>query len=146
MSNIGSHDPFEYLQYKLWSKEGPRIKMSIWLLIIKNQESPWITCVKMTFHISLKSSQRGLQLCFKPHLNCRLHKKLWASKVARVPILRISRLLREKWHYDVTPMAIHKEYYKGEGDVFPQVRVMVSIVSSCIAMIRLCTKNAPTMH
>jgi hypothetical protein len=56
-----------------------------------------------------------------------LHKKLWASKVARVPILRISRLLREKWHYDVTPMAIHKEYYKGEGDVFPQVRVMVSI-------------------
>jgi hypothetical protein len=28
-------------------------------------------------------------------------------------------------------MASHKEYYKGEGDGSPQVRVMVSLVSPC---------------
>jgi len=29
MSKMGLHDPFEYLKHKLWSKEGPRIKLSI---------------------------------------------------------------------------------------------------------------------
>jgi hypothetical protein len=52
-----------------------------------------------------------------------LHKKLWASKVDGVPILRISRLLtwrsREKWHLGATPVANHKEYYNGEGGGFP---------------------------
>jgi len=43
-------------------------------------------------------------------------------------------------------MAEHKEYYKGEGGGFPQVQALVSIVSLCVPMARLCTKNAPTMH
>jgi hypothetical protein len=53
---------------------------------------------------------------------------------------------KEKCHLDVTPMACHKEYYKGEGGGFPQVWVMVSIVSLCMPMVNLCTKNVPTMH
>jgi hypothetical protein len=40
MSKMGSHDPFEYLQHKLWLKEGLRIKMLIWLLTIKSPKSP----------------------------------------------------------------------------------------------------------
>ncbi len=54
-----------------------------------------------------------------------LHKKLWASKEAEVPILGISRLLtwesETKWHLGATPMAKRKEYYKREGDDFLQV-------------------------
>jgi hypothetical protein len=43
-------------------------------------------------------------------------------------------------------MAIHKEYYKGEGGGFPQVWVVVNLVSSCMFVSCLDTKNAPTMH
>ncbi len=43
---------------------------------------------------------------------------LWASKVTRIPILRISSSqlgnLGTKWHFGASPMARHKEYYKGK--------------------------------
>ncbi len=29
MSKMGSHDPFEYLQHKLWPKEGQGVKVLI---------------------------------------------------------------------------------------------------------------------
>jgi hypothetical protein len=38
MSKMGLYDPFEYLQHKLWPKQGPGIKVSIWLLTTKSQE------------------------------------------------------------------------------------------------------------
>jgi hypothetical protein len=63
-----------------------------------------------------------------------LHTKLWHPKVAGDPTLAISRLplgsLGTKSHLDVGPMGSHRIYYKGEGGSFPQVRVMVSLVSS----------------
>jgi hypothetical protein len=40
MSKMGSHVPFEYSKYKLWPKEGPGVKLSIWLLTIKSLEFP----------------------------------------------------------------------------------------------------------
>jgi hypothetical protein len=36
-----------------------------------------------------------------------------------------------KWHLNVDPMAMHKIYYKEKDGGFPQVRAMVSLVSSC---------------
>jgi hypothetical protein len=47
---------------------------------------------------------------------------------------------------DVAPMANHKEHYKGEGGGFPKVQVVVNLVSLCMHVACLCTKNAPTMH
>jgi hypothetical protein len=37
-------------------------------------------------------------------------------------------------------------YYKGEGDGFPQVQAMVSLVSPSLPMAHPNTKSAPTMH
>jgi hypothetical protein len=37
-------------------------------------------------------------------------------------------------------------YYKGEGGGFPQVWVVVSLVSSSLSVACCNTKNAPTMH
>jgi hypothetical protein len=71
MSKMGSHDPFGYLKHKLWPKEGLGIKLSIWLLTTKSQESPWFTCVQVACHIPLESFQQRLQLCFRPDLNWR---------------------------------------------------------------------------
>jgi len=37
-----------------------------------------------------------------------------------------------KWRLGVGPMARHKEYCKGEGSGFPQVRAMVNFMSPCL--------------
>jgi hypothetical protein len=62
------------------------------------------------------------------------HTKLCAPKVARVPIVKISRLpfrsLGTKNHLDVAPMKRHRVYYKGEDGGFPQVWTVMSFVSS----------------
>jgi len=35
---------------------------------------------------------------------------------------------------------------RGEGDCFPQVQAMVSLVNPCMPMACLCIKNVPTEH
>jgi hypothetical protein len=37
-------------------------------------------------------------------------------------------------------MAKHRVYYKGEGGGFPQVQVVLNLVSLCLFVARLCTK------
>jgi hypothetical protein len=54
-----------------------------------------------------------------------------------------------KSHLDVAPMERRKVYYKGEGDGFPQVWVMVSCVNPMnlrLHVARPSTKSAPIMH
>ncbi len=62
-----------------------------------------------------------------------MHAKLWRLKVVGVPTLAISRLPLgspgTKSSLDVGSMERHKVYYKGEGDDFPQVWVVVSLVN-----------------
>jgi len=66
------------------------------------------------------------------------------------PTLGISglpfRSPKTKCHLDVSLVERHKIYYKGEGGGFPQVRAMVSFVSSSLLMAHHNTKSAPTMH
>ncbi len=79
-----------------------------------------------------------------------LHTKLWDPKVVEVLILAISRLPFEspktKCHLDVGPVERHIVYYKGEGGGFPQIQVLVSLVSPNLPMAHPNTKSAPTMH
>jgi hypothetical protein len=69
-------------------------------------------------------------------------------KIVRVPTLGISGLSfgspGTKWHLDVGPMARHIVYYKGEGGGFPQVRVMMSLMSPCLPVACPSTKSAQT--
>jgi len=75
---------------------------------------------------------------------------LWGSKVARVPTLIILELPlgspRTKNHLDVGLVERHKVYYKGEGGGFPQVRVVVSLVSPSLPVTHPSIKSASTMH
>jgi hypothetical protein len=81
-----------------------------------------------------------------------IHKNLWGPKVEEVPTLAISRLpngsLETKNHSDVGLVERCRVYYKGEGGGFPQVQVVVSLVSpSCpwlvlvVKMLQLCTNH-----
>jgi hypothetical protein len=79
-----------------------------------------------------------------------IHAKLWAPKVARVLAARISRLPLgspdTKCHLDVVHVRRCIIYYKGEGGGFPQVWVVVNLVSLNLPMARPSTKSAQTMH
>jgi hypothetical protein len=63
-----------------------RVKLAIWLLTIKSQESTRFPCVQVAYDISLKRSRWGLQLCFKPHLNWRsTHKVMGPQSCDKMP-------------------------------------------------------------
>jgi hypothetical protein len=51
-----------------------------------------------------------------------------------------------KCHLDVGLMERHREYYKGEGGGFPQVWVVVSLVSLSLPVACPNTKSAQIMH
>jgi hypothetical protein len=111
MSKMGSHCSFRHLKHKLWPKEGPGVKLPIWLPIKKSRES-----------------------------TRNVLKMLWGSKVAGVPTGAISGVPREKSHLDVGSVASHRVYYKGEGGGFPQVRAMVNLVCPCCLWLVLAPK------
>jgi hypothetical protein len=52
----------------------------------------------------------------------------------------------DKMAFGCGPIEKHRQYYKGEGGGFPQVRAMVSLVSPRLPMVRPKTKSAQTMH
>jgi hypothetical protein len=66
MSGMASHWSFGYLQPKLWAKEGPGVKLAVWLPTTKSWESTRSRCALGECNPTLKSSRRGLQVCFKP--------------------------------------------------------------------------------
>jgi hypothetical protein len=139
-------DPFGYLKHKLWAKERQGVKLSIWLLITKNQESPWFPCMHVACHIMLESSWQGLQIFFGPQFNQRFACKFMGLQSRANPNFGNFATPETKWHLGVGPMARHKEYYKGESGGFPQVRAVVSLLNLCLPVARPCTKNALTMH
>ncbi len=79
-----------------------------------------------------------------------LHIKLWAHKVAKVQVVRISRLphgsAETKCHLNVGLVGKHRVYYKGEGGGFPQVRAVVSFMNLNLHVAHPNTKSVAIMH
>jgi len=127
MSKMGSHDPFAYLEHKLWPKERQEIKLAIWFVTIKSQESPQFPCVQVACHIFSKDLDESYNFASDFTSIEGLHTKLWASKVTRALILGISRLsfgsLGTKWHLGASPVTKQWKYYKGEGGGFPKFKL-----------------------
>ncbi len=154
MSKMGLHDPFEYLKHKLWLKEGLGIKVSIWLLTIKSQELLWITCLQMVckccFTYFWKALNKGYNFALDLASIGGLHKKLWASKIVEVLILRISRFLTwefwEKWHLVQPPWPVIENIIREKVVASPPSPGHDELMSLCMSMARLCTKNVPIMH
>ncbi len=119
-------DPFGHLKHKLWSKEGPEVKLPNWFPTTKSQESPWFPCVQVACNIPLKSSWRGLQCCFRLHFDQRFAHKIMALQSCRSPNFGNFRLSlgspETKCHLDVGPVASHRVYYKGKVEVSPKSR------------------------
>jgi hypothetical protein len=61
------HEPFGYLQHKLWSKERPGVKLVVWFPTTKSWESTQSQCVQVECDTPSESSWRKLQVCARPH-------------------------------------------------------------------------------
>jgi hypothetical protein len=62
-----SHKSFGHLQHKLWSKEGPGVKLAVWLPTTKSRESTRFRCVQVECDTPLECSWGEIQLCFRFH-------------------------------------------------------------------------------
>jgi len=75
--------PFGHLQSKLWAKEGPGVKLAVWLLTTKSRESTSSWRLLKECNMALESSQGEIQLWFRPHSNRRLKPRDMSSQSPR---------------------------------------------------------------
>jgi hypothetical protein len=108
----------------------------------KSEEGPLKSRIYLKYH--WKALDEGYNFASNIISIRGLHVKLWAPKVKRVPIMKISKLSlgspRTKWHLGVGLMAMQKIYRKGEGGGFPQVAIVVSLMNPCLLVACPCIK------
>jgi hypothetical protein len=142
MSEMALNEPFGPLQHKLWSKEGPRVKLAIWPLTtkVRNWLDPGVCRWSATYRWKALKESYKFSLDLVP--NEAQSEKLWTPKVSKVQTGTISGLYfgspRTKSHSGVNVVEQHREYYMGEGGGFPLVRAVMSPVSQC------CPRLIPT--
>jgi hypothetical protein len=133
---MASHWPFEHLQLKLWAKEGPGVKLAVWLPTTKSRESTSSRSPNWECDTSLERSRRGLQVWFRPRHDQTSQSGVMSSQKSRDFIRdsfeTISGLQLgspgKKSHVDVVSTEWRREYYMGEGGGFPWVRAVVCLV------------------
>jgi len=82
---MASHEPFGHLQHKLWSKEGPGIKLAIWLPTTKSRESTQSWCAQVKCNTPLESSRGELQLWFRPYPDSSSGRKVMNAQSPKSP-------------------------------------------------------------
>jgi hypothetical protein len=112
---------------------------------IKSRESTRFTGLHATCHISLKSSRRGLQLCFKLHWNRSSAEEVIRPQSLGSPCwrdfgtpMRESRERKAIWMQ--APWRVIEYTIRGEGGGFPQVWAVVSLVCPCCPWLVLAPK------
>jgi hypothetical protein len=127
-----SHWRFGHLQPKLWAKEGPGVKLGVWLPTTKSRESTSSRRPIWACDMALERSRRGLQLWFRPRRDPTLQSGVMAVQSFGSPAGTISGLHfgspGNLCHSDVASATSRREYYMGEGGGFPRVRAVVSFV------------------
>jgi hypothetical protein len=70
------YESFGHLQPKLWSKEGPGVKLAIWLPTTKSRESTRSQRALGECNMALENSQWELQHWFRPRPDWRLRREV----------------------------------------------------------------------
>jgi hypothetical protein len=92
---MASHWPFGHLQPKLWAKEGPGVKLAIWLPTTKSQESTSSRPPNRECDTSLKRSRRGLQVWLRPRRDQTSQSGVMSSQSPETPPRTISGQFRD---------------------------------------------------
>jgi hypothetical protein len=85
MSKMASHCPFGHLQPKLWAKEGPGVKLPVWLPTTKSRESTSSRRRLKECNMALESSWRELQLWFRACPNSSLGRGATTVQSSGIP-------------------------------------------------------------
>jgi hypothetical protein len=133
---MASYWPFWHLQPKLWAKEGPGVKLAVWLLTTKSRESTRSRHALWECDMELESSLGGLQLWFRPRPNLRLGRGDMTSQSPGTPTGTVSRQLRDsisgvlgKSDIQMPLPRCNIEYTIGSKVVaYSRVRAVVSLV------------------
>jgi len=129
---MASHWKFGHLQLKLWAKEGPGVKLPVWLPTTKSRESTSSQRRLEECDTALESSRRELQHWFRTRLDLSSGRGAMAVQSFRSLAGTLSGLHfgspNKMWHSDVASVTSRIEYYMGEGGGFPWVRAVVSLV------------------
>jgi hypothetical protein len=129
---MASHWPFGHLQPKLWAKEGPGVKLAVWLPTTKSRKSTSSRRRLEECDTALESSRRELQLWFRTRLNPSLRQGAMAVQSSGSPAGTLSGLHfgspNKMCHSNVASATNRREYFMGEGGGFPRVRAVVSLV------------------
>jgi hypothetical protein len=128
---MASHWQFGHLQPKLWAKEGSGVKLAVWLPTTKSRESTSRRRLEEC-NTTLESSRRELQHWFRTRPDPSLGRGAMAVQSYGSPTGTLSglhfRSPNKMCHSDVASATSRREYYMGEGDGFPRIRAMVSLV------------------
>jgi len=131
---MASHWQFGHLQPKLWEKEGPGVKLAVWLPTTKSWESTSSRPRLGECDMALKSSRQELQHWFRTRPDPSLGRGAMAAQSSGSPAGTLSGLHigspNKMCHSDVASATSRREYYMGEGGGFPRVRAVVSLVCS----------------
>jgi hypothetical protein len=125
---MASHEPFGHLQPKLWAKEGPGVKLAVWLPTTKSRESTSYRRPLTECDMALESSRGELQLWFRPRPDRRSGREVMFVQSPRTPTRDSFGTPGKKSHLDVASAESCRVYYMGEGGGFPRVRAVVSQV------------------
>jgi hypothetical protein len=90
-----SHWSFGHLQPKLWAKEGPGVKLAVWLPTTKSRESTSSRCPIWECDMALERSRRGLQLWFRPRRDPTPQSGVMAVQSSESPAGTISGQFRD---------------------------------------------------
>jgi len=133
MPKMASHVPFEHMQPKLWAKEGLGVKLAVWLLTTKSQESTSSRRLLKECNMALKSSWGELQCWFWLHSNRRLESGDMSSQSPGIPTRDSFRTppweSRKKEPFVCSLRRELQRILYGGRWWLPRVRAMVSQVS-----------------
>jgi len=129
---MASHWQFKHLQPKLWAKEGPGVKLAIWLPTTKSQESTSSRRRIEECDTALESFRWELQHWFKTRPDPSSGRGAMAVQSSGSPARTLSGLHfgspNKMCHSNVAFATSRREYYMGEGGGLPRVRAVVSFV------------------
>jgi hypothetical protein len=130
-----SHWEFGHLSLKLWAKEGPGVKLAVWLPTTKSQESTSSWPPNWDCNMALERSRRGLQLWFRPCRDQTLQSGAMSSQSFGSPTGTNSGLHFESpknlCHLDVASVERRRELYGGRWWLPPNPGRGESCVSKC---------------
>jgi hypothetical protein len=92
---MASHWPFGHLQPKLWAKEGPGVKLAVWLPTTKSRQSTSFRPPNWECDTSLKRSRRGLQVWFRPRRDQTPQSGVMSSQSPGTPLGTVSGQFRD---------------------------------------------------